>query len=157
MGNPCGLSVKSMEVNGEVQDVAVVAVKDRVFILNPESGEVLQDRRYPENISGIYKFDDTRFLVGLENGSIRLCTIEQMSTEFEAGSILADTFGFVFSRKNNTVIWPAAGGRQIVIGGMLQDDNMVGLSLETKISDVQYYTVQGGQDGEDVVYRCVFL
>ena len=156
MGNPCGLSVKSMEVNGEVQDVAVVAVKDRVFILNPESGEVLQDRRYPENISGIYKFDDTRFLVGLENGSIRLCTIEQMSTEFEAGSILADTFGFVFSRKNNTVIWPAAGGRQIVIGGMLQDDNMVGLSLETKISDVQYYTVQGGQDGEDVVYRCVF-
>lgn len=156
MNNPCGLSVENMEVNGEMQDVAVAAVKDRVFILEPETGEILQDRRYPNNISGIYKFDDTRFLIGLENGSIRLCTIEQMSTEFEAGSISANTFGFVFSRKNNTVIWPVTGSRQIVIGGMFQDDNMVELSMEAKISDVQYHTVQGGQDGEDIVYRCVF-
>ena len=155
MNNPCSLSAENMAVEDKKQEVVTAAIKDRIFILDPAAGTVIQERGYPENISGAYKYDDDRFLVGLENGSIRLCTIKQMSTEFELGSISADIFGFMFSQKNNTVIWPVASTGRIVIGGMFQDGEMLSLSEDTQICSVEYCTVQNGENNDADVYRCV--
>ena len=155
MNNPCSLSAENMEVENKKQEVITAVIKDRIFILDPSAGTVIQDRSYPENISGVYKYDDNRFLVGLENGSIRLCTVKQMSTEFELGSISADVFGFMFSQKNNTVIWPVASTGRIVIGGMFQDEEMLSLAEDTQICRVEYCTVQTGEKNNADIYRCV--
>lgn len=155
MNNPCKLAEESMKIGDDFQDVLIAAVKDRICVFDQETGELLQDRSYPENICGIYRYDDSRLLVGLENGSIRLCTMEQMSTEFEVGAVSATITDFTFSRENNTVIWPISGARRIVTGQLFQDENMTGLSLEESITSVEYFTVQDYKNGQDINYRCV--
>lgn len=155
MSNPCELAAESMKFGDDFRDVLIAAVKDRICVFDQKTGELLQDRSYPENICGFYRYDNSRLLVGLENGSVRLCTMEQMSTEYDVGALSAAITDFTFSRENNTVIWPISGARRIVMGKVFQDENMTGLSIEESITDVEYFTVQDKKSGTDMNYRCV--
>ena len=155
MNNPCELKTETMKVDGDARDVLIASVKDRICIYDPETGEMLQDRSYPENICGFFRYDSSRLLVGLEDGSVRLCTMEQMSTEYEVGGVSAPVSDFVFSGKNNTVIWPVDQSRKIVAGQIFQDENMECLSLEESIESVEYFTVRDEESGKDATYRCV--
>ena len=153
MNNPTGLTVENMEVDGRTEDILVSVVKDRIFLIHPDSGEIFQERSYPEDIDAVSRYDETRLLAGLTDGRVMICLTGQMTTEYEACSITAATSGFVFSQKNDKVILPVTGSRRIVFCGIFQDSNMTGLSMESDISTVEYHTVADG-DAEET-YRCV--
>ncbi|CVI70835.1 hypothetical protein BN3660_02040 [Eubacteriaceae bacterium CHKCI004] len=155
MNNPCSLLVENMKVDDEQKEVLATVIKDKLYLIDSNQGTIIQERSYPENISGVFKYDETRYLVGLIDGSIRLCTTEQMSTEYNLGNISADIYGFVFSLKNNTVIWPVSSSSRIVIGKLFQDEEMISLSGKTRIGNVKYYTISNTKNQENITYRCV--
>lgn len=155
MSNPCRLLVEDMKVNDEQKEILAAVIKDKIYILDLNKGTIIQERSYSENISKVFKYDETRYLVGLIDGSIRLCTIEQMSTEFNLGAISAEVSEFMFSLKNNTVIWPVSASSRIVIGKIFQDKEMISLSKKTGICDVKYYTISDAENQENITYRCI--
>lgn len=155
MSNPCRLLVEDMKVNDEQKEILAAVIKDKIYILDLNKGTIIQERSYSENISKVFKYDETRYLVGLIDGSIRLCTTEQMSTEYNLGNISADIYGFVFSLKNNTVIWPVSSSSRIVIGKLFQDEEMISLSGKTRVGNVKYYTIADTKNQENITYRCV--
>ena len=155
MNNPCSLLVENMKVDDEQKEVLATVIKDKLYLIDSNQGTIIQERSYPENISGVFKYDETRYLVGLIDGSIRLCTIEQMSTEFNLGAISAEVSEFMFSLKNNTVIWPVSASSRIVIGKIFQDKEMISLSKKTGICDVKYYTISDAENQENITYRCI--
>ena len=81
MNNPTGLTVSNMEVDGRTEAILVSVVKDRIFLIHPDSGEIVQERSYPEDIDAVSRYDETRLLAGLTDGRVMICLTGQMTTE----------------------------------------------------------------------------
>lgn len=151
---PCGIAGESMQVNGKEQEVLVASLKDRLLIMQPENGEIIEEKRYSEDIVGVSKYDSKRMLAGLADGGIRIVTFDYFP-EMELGSISAEVGSFIFSRAENVVIATIQDNRKVVFERQLKDENMTPLSMEEEILKVEYHTLIT-DTGDSEVYRSVF-
>lgn len=151
---PCCIARESMRVNGKEQEVLVASLKDRLLIMKPENGEIIEEKRYSEDIVGVSKYDSERMLAGLADGNIRIVTFDYFP-ETDLGSISAEVCSFIFSRAENVVIATIQDNRKVVFERQLKDENMTPLSMEKEISKVEYHTVIT-DIGDSEVYRVVF-
>lgn len=155
-GESCIMPVMSMEVNGEVQPVLTAVVRDRLIVLNPDTGKVMVEKNYSEDIQGLGRYDEKRYLVGIADGSVYL-TLMDMDTAavyYRAGEVSTQINGMLYSAKQNVVIQLVNEGRKVLFCRQQSDEQMKPLSIDGDIEDVTYLSTST-EAGEKEVYRCV--
>lgn len=152
---PCTMVATDMEVDGEVQKVLAVSLKDRLILIRPESGEILWEKSYPEDIVGVEKYDENRYLIGLSDGRIYLALMDNTTTDYGVGDISSETICMLYSQSKECVILLVEDSRNVVFLRTIRDEQMEPLSMEKEINKVEYLSVPEGS-GDTRVYRCVF-
>ena len=152
--NTCILSAETMEMEGEEQEVLFASVKNKVTAYKLETGEVIQEKSYAEDVINIQKYDPGRMLVGMNDGGITIFVLDGQNIDFEVSAVAASTEDSLFSREHNTVVWTVGEERNIVFGRQFSDSSMESTGEQTEADTVEYFTVEG-LDGAKITYRCV--
>jgi len=155
ISRPCSIVGERMRINGEEQEVLVASLKDRLFVMKPDNGGVIKEKRYSEDIVGVCKYDSERILVGLADGGIRLVTFGSYLPDMEMGNLSVGVGSFIFSREWNVAITTVLDNRRVVFERQLKDENMTSLSMEEEILKVEYHTIIT-DTGDFEGYRSVF-
>ena len=147
--------------NKKHQKILVFYFKNTVYCLDANTHKLLSQKAYEASITGIGQYDDTRLLLGLEDGSIYIYIgydrdkMKDYSnwaiSEMQAGKINSDFKIKHFSYDMRGVTALEYGEKKIIFLNLIEDNNVKFLDENEEI--VFYKTVE--QSGEKTVYRCI--
>ena len=147
--------------NKKNQKILVFYFKNTAYCLDANTHKLLSKKAYEASITGIGQYDNTRLLLGLEDGSIYIYIgydrdkMKDYSnwaiSEMQAGKINSDykIKHFSYDMRGGTVL--EYGGEKIIFLNLIEDNNVKFLDENEEI--VFYKTVE--QSGKKTVYRCI--
>lgn len=151
---PCYLSVETMEVLGEKQEVLISSINNNITFYNPDTGEKLIEKNFDTDIVGFCKYDETRILVGFADGSIKNFIPDNQKRFFSASMINTEVSEFTYCPETDTVIQAQSGSHNIIFSRCFNNKNAEMILKNTQIRDVKYYSVKTNK-GDSEIYRYV--
>lgn len=151
---PSTMTEGEMLVDGKMQSVLTVSLKDRLLVLCPQTGDILLEKGYPDDIIGVERYDESRYLVGLANGKIYLALMNHATLSYGVGDISSETANMLFSSRQACTVQSVDGSRNIVFSRFFRDEQMTSLSMEEDIASVTYLSCPVDSE-ESITYRCV--
>lgn len=151
---PCYLSVETMEILGEKQEVLIASINNNIIFYNPNTGEKLIEQNFDTDIVGFCKYDETRILIGFADGSIKNFVPDDQERFFVASMINTEVSEFTYCPKNGTVIQTQQGSHNIIFSRCVHKKNAEVILKNVEIRDVEYYSVKTNK-GDTEIYRYV--
>lgn len=151
---PCYLSVETMEILGEKQEVLIASINNNIIFYNPNTGEKLIEQNFDTDIVGFCKYDETRILIGFADGSIKNFVPDAQERFFVASMINTEVSEFTYCPKNGTVIQTQQGSHNIIFSRCVHNKNAEVILKNVEIRDVEYYSVKTNK-GDTEIYRYV--
>ena len=151
---PCYLSVETMEVLGDKQEVLIASINNNIIFYNPDTGEKLIEKNFDTGIVGFCKYDETRILVGFADGSIKNFVPDNQERFFAASMINTEVSEFTYCPETDTVIQAQAGSHNIIFSRCIHNKNAEMILKNAEIRDVEYYSVETNK-GDTEIYRYV--
>lgn len=145
------------------KNILLFYFKNTVYCVDTNGYKLISKKTYDSQIAGIGQYDDTRLLVGLEDGSI-YCYMgyskenawdysKWRNSEMKAGGIDSDSTisSFFYNRNIQTAL--EYSEREMVFLRELQDNKVNILNEGDSVSNVFYTTIR--ENDQKTVYRCV--
>ncbi len=151
---PCYLSVETMEVLGEKQEVLIASINNNITFYNPDTGEKLIEKNFDTDIVGFCKYDETRILIGFADGSIKNFVPDNQERFFSASMINTEVSEFTYCHETGTVIQAQSGSHNIIFSRCINNKNAEMILKNAEIRDVEYYSVKTNK-GDTEIYRYV--
>ena len=146
--------------------VLVFYFKRTVYCLDANSYKLISKKIYDSNIIGISQYDNSRLLIGLENGSIYAYTgYNKKNLEKEdysdwtkklskVGEIRSDSAVKYFSYNMESKTAVEYSEKKIVFLRIIQDKKVKVFNKSKYVNNVSYFKIRKG--GEKIIYRCVY-
>lgn len=151
---PCYLSVETMEVFGEKQEVLIASINNNITFYNLDTGEKLIEQNFDTDIVGFCKYDETRILIGFADGSIKNFVPDNQERFFAASMINTEVSEFTYCSETDTVIQAQSGSHNIIFSRCINNKNAEMILKNAEIRDVKYYSVKTNK-GDSEIYRYV--
>ena len=149
--------------NKKNKKILVFYCRNTVYCLDTNTHKLLSQTEYDEPITGVRQYDDTKLLLGLEDGTVYIYIgYDKESMKYysnwamnvtKAGKIDNEFKIEHFSYDMRGVTALEYGEKKIIFMNLIQDNNVKFLDGNDRIEKVFYQTIE--QSKKKTVYRCI--
>lgn len=152
-----GINIQKMQLDGSVQPLIFVYVKDRFSLWNPQTGEQILSNVCEDDIIGTEVFDDTRFLIASDSGSLFIGSVSGIGDLLSVGTVENSIISMEYHSEKSLITLTSESGNQVILCRPMEDEYLTRLDVENVQSIIYYDDLRTYQesDGKGKSYRIV--
>lgn len=152
-----GMNIQQMQWNGILKPLVFVYVTDRFSLWDPATGEQLLANVCENDIVGAEPFDDTRYLLASDSGSLYIGSAATTGDLLSIGSVEGSIVNMDYNPSKGIAALTFENGNQVVFCRSMEDEYLDRLEVKNVQTIAYYDDVQTYREdaGNGTSYRII--